>query len=105
MSRRVVEDRELERLVHRAVAEAFAAERKARARSGLKSVIKKKSTADAPKVPQFGFATVIQIARYLNVSKSTIYRAVDAGELGSTTIGETIRVKWEEVHALHRFQS
>lgn len=49
-----------------------------------------------------GFAKVIEVARFLNVSKHTIYRAVDKGTLGATIVGESIRIDWDDVYALHR---
>jgi len=49
-----------------------------------------------------GFASVGEVAKYLQVSRHAIYRAVKAGRLACTQInGSSIRILWEDVHALH----
>lgn len=48
-----------------------------------------------------GFAPIVEVANYLNVSKHTVYRAVNSKQLPVTRIGGSIRIKWEDVYALH----
>lgn len=63
---------------------------------------KKQQTVKPTQEKKTGFAKVIEVARYLNVSKHTIYRAVEQEKISATTIGDSIRILWEDVYALHR---
>lgn len=52
-----------------------------------------------------GMATVQEVCEYLRVSKHTIYRLINQGKLPATIIGETRRVDWTDIYALHRSAS
>lgn len=43
------------------------------------------------------YMTVAEVARYLRVSKMTVYRAINAGALASTRIGRQFRVTQTDV--------
>jgi excisionase family DNA binding protein len=49
-----------------------------------------------------GFATVVQVAEYLNVSKSKVYSMMEAGELAFIKLGALRRIPWQAVHDLVR---
>jgi excisionase family DNA binding protein len=44
--------------------------------------------------------SIAEVATFLNVSKITIRRKVNRGELPATRIGNQIRIRWAEVNAL-----
>jgi excisionase family DNA binding protein len=44
-----------------------------------------------------GFATVLEVARFLAVSRSQVYALLAAGKLVSATIGRSRRVPWRAV--------
>lgn len=54
-----------------------------------------------PKQKQ-GMASVPEVAEYLKLSRSTVYRAINAGEIKSTILGTARRINWSDVYALSR---
>jgi excisionase family DNA binding protein len=50
--------------------------------------------------PQSGYATVMDVAAFLNISKSKVYALMEAGELSFMKLGALRRVPWPAVHAL-----
>jgi excisionase family DNA binding protein len=51
-------------------------------------------TTEREEVSVEGFATVSQGARYLAVSRSTVYSLMDRGELKYAKIGKSRRIPW-----------
>jgi len=45
------------------------------------------------------FVTVDEIARELRVSKMTVYRLIERGDLPATRVGRSIRIKVADYHA------
>ena len=49
-----------------------------------------------------GFATVAEVAEYLAVSRSHVYRLMDAGQLASVRFGDARRIGWNVVRKFVR---
>ncbi len=47
-----------------------------------------------------GLATIIEVSRYLRISRTAIYGLMDAGKLPFLRIGRSRRIAWSEVKAL-----
>jgi excisionase family DNA binding protein len=52
-----------------------------------------------PPVPAIEWMTVAEVADYLRVTKMTVRRAIDRGDLATTRIGRSIRVDAASVRA------
>lgn len=50
--------------------------------------------------PKEGFASLTQAARFLAVSKTTMYRHVHSGKVPHTVIGGLVRIPWESLHKI-----
>ena len=57
------------------------------------------------KVPDDGWLTVAQACRRLKVSRTTLFRMIDEGELPAYRIGWMIRLRVAEVEAYRRRQT
>ena len=45
-----------------------------------------------------GLATVVEVARFLRISRSKVYQLMDQQVLGYVKLGKNRRVKWEIVY-------
>lgn len=98
MSRRVVEDRELVRLIQRAVADEFINQRKARRKQDQKHKNKIASIhLRVRQSPKEGYASPSEFAKYVGVSAAHISRLVRDGVLVSIQLGTLTRIPWSEL--------
>jgi excisionase family DNA binding protein len=103
MSRRVVQDKELMALVQDAVTDAFDRERAIRKeyeKSRQRAAAAKygKSLAVGRAKPKEGYTTPREVAKFLAVSKITVYRLMTAQKLVAVSIGGQKRILWAEVY-------
>ena len=45
-------------------------------------------------------ATISEVARYLAVSRSTVYQLMESGQLPYVKLGRCRRIHWDDVHTL-----
>jgi excisionase family DNA binding protein len=50
--------------------------------------------------PVPNLARVLEVAKYLAMSRSKVYAMMDAGELAYVKLGKSRRVPWDAVHRL-----
>lgn len=52
--------------------------------------------------PREGYASVPDAARFLNVSKHTIYRLINSAKLNAIEVGVQKRIMWADLHSFGR---